>query len=191
MESEKASVQMSSILDRIIDSVERSLDAQSKFLEVVYELKGRFDNTERDHHDILKNIDTILNHTEAIHDKMKMASNTTVIDMLKENDKQNDEFKEAILHFKQQLKGINESCDNLDETKQSLKEISASVSSIVKADAKMKFIIGAIILIFTSVGGFITYMNKVSINSFQTEIKAVIQELKNAEYNNKGIRIQK
>lgn len=81
------------VLDRIIEMTEKNLTMQSEFIRSIQELKNKYENTERDHADIKKLSDIMVNNIYEIINKMNIASNDKIIVLLEEmKEKRNAEY---------------------------------------------------------------------------------------------------
>lgn len=178
MDSERMTINIHEILNKIIESGERSLDMQGEFLKAVYELKSRFDAGDRDHVTFQKELQDILTHTTAMHDRMKSASNETIIKMLDEHDKRSKGFEVAINDFKHTLEAMGDVLHGQSGYHDTLKDISTKVSDLSSADKRLKWIVSAITLIISAASAVIITMNQMSINIFKAETAKVIQEIK-------------
>ena len=82
--SERGDLDFNVILDRIIELTEKNLDTQKEFTAKLYELKNRFDSSDRDHKDITSDSKYILDGIDKIYDKMKATPNEQLLDAINE-----------------------------------------------------------------------------------------------------------
>ena len=72
------------IIDKIIEITEKNLSMQTEFLKAIYELKSRFDSEDRDHKDFSEALKILKENSFQIIEKMKMASNETIIGLIQD-----------------------------------------------------------------------------------------------------------
>lgn len=82
--TERSDIDFNIVLDRIIEFSEKNLSMQNEFLNKIYELRNRFDSTDRDHRDLNQDTKNILQGINNIYDKMKATPNEQLLHSLDE-----------------------------------------------------------------------------------------------------------
>ena len=80
--SERNDIDINSVLDRIIEFSERNLNSQSEFLSKIYEIRNRFESSDRDHKDMGADIKAVLGVLNVVIERMKSTSNEDLLDVL-------------------------------------------------------------------------------------------------------------
>jgi len=165
------------ILNKIIESGERSLDMQGEFLKAVYELKSHLAEGNRDHEEMQRNIHEILEHASEMHDKMKSASNEMIIKLLQETSKEIVEFKITASSFENKIDTMIKSLESLNTT-DIIKNTANKVNELTSGDQKLRWILGSITAICTLIGSSAVLVNKFYLDSFKDQNIKAVQEIK-------------
>lgn len=80
--SERNDIDINSVLDRIIEFSERNLNSQSEFLSKIYEIRNRFESSDRDHRDMGADIKSVLGVLNVVIERMKSTSNEDLLEVL-------------------------------------------------------------------------------------------------------------
>lgn len=80
--SERNNIDINSVLDRIIEFSERNLNSQSEFLSKIYEIRNRFESSDRDHRDMSADIKAVLGVLNVVIERMKSTSNEDLLEVL-------------------------------------------------------------------------------------------------------------
>jgi len=135
---------------------------QSEFLKAVYDLKARFDTSDRDHKDMSDDLRRVLEHSTDMLNRMRQASNEKIIEMLEDSKDSQGQFKQksetAVMEIKQLLesiKGIKPSCEqyhkDVNKVDQTLTDVVKDVKKVADSFDLIKKILGAIAIMVIGV----------------------------------------
>lgn len=155
-------ISIEAVIDRIIEITERNLQMQSEFLKAVYDLKSRFDTTDRDHKEMSDDLRQVLEHSTDMLNRMRQASNEKIIELLEDSKESQSLFKHksetAIIELKQLLesiKGIKPSCEqyhkDVSKVDVALTDMGKDVKKVSESFDLIKKILGAIAIMVIGV----------------------------------------
>jgi len=158
----ETTISIETVIDRIIEITERNLQMQSEFLKAVYDLKARFDTSDRDHKDMSDDLRRVLEHSTDMLNRMRQASNEKIIEMLEDSKDSQGQFKQksetAVMEIKQLLesiKGIKPSCEqyhkDVNKVDQTLTDVVKDVKKVADSFDLIKKILGAIAIMVIGV----------------------------------------
>ena len=101
-------MEFDSILDKIIDLTEKNLSMQGEFLKAIYELKNRFDSSDRDHKEIVEKTKITLDLSYDMLNSMKASPNVKIIEMLEDIKLRREKEALVIGEFREILKQIKD-----------------------------------------------------------------------------------
>jgi hypothetical protein len=142
-----------SVIDKIIETTEKNLTMQSEFLKAIYELKHRFDSIDRDHKDSNDDIKAIKANSFTIIEKMKMASNETIIEMVQDLIKQIDVLEKINANIECLQNDKAEKDNQILELREFGKNIKTISSSWTMVKVIMS-LIGGFLILATAIFGF-------------------------------------
>jgi len=142
------------VLDKIIDVTEKNLTMQSEFLRAIYDLRSRFDSTDRDHKEMAEDLKNVVNNSFDILNRMKAVSNEEIRGMLQD-------MKDRREHEGVMFNGIKEKLDAVHvrhcaADPEKIKEIADAYKLIKKIMAIMAIGVLAIQFFFSIIRGLQT-----------------------------------